>query len=432
VNPGPPRLLIAGGGAGGLELAISLAHQARRYRGMAEILLLDRFATHFWKPRLHEVAAGAVGAAGVDYARLAERHGFRFIQGRMQGLDAASRHVRLEGSTIGYDYLVLALGSVVNDFDTPGVDAFCNMLDDVPQAEQLRLRIRDGMRHDVNLDDSNPDDPSLDDTNLGIAIIGAGATGVELAAEIRAEAGRHPLSRRMLDAGRLRITIIDLADRVLPAGPPDLSRSVARRLRRQGIELALGQRVVEVTEKMVRLADGRMIEASVKVWASGVKAPDWLKQCTALRLARDNRIEVDEALRCRGAEAVFAMGDCAAFTPRGAEKPLPPTAQAAHQQARYLAGALPRLLRGAPLGAFHYRDYGMLVSLGERQVVGQVSTPVHFRLRGAAARLLYAGLYQSHLAALFGWRKTAEMAGARLARRTPGIALKLHNISPSG
>ncbi len=417
-----PRIVIAGGGAGGLELAIALAHQARRYRGMAEIVLLDRFATHFWKPRLHEVAAGvALSARSMpDYAGLAARHGFRYVQGQMAGLDAAARRIRLaDGTTLDYEYLVLALGSIVNDFHTPGVDAYCDMLDDVPQAERLRQRVREGLSA---LREGET-------TDLGIAIIGAGATGVELAAELRSEIGR---SAGLSVSGRLGITIIDLAERVLPAGPPDLSRSVERRLRRQGIELVLGQRVVEVSEDAVRLADGRRIEAAIKVWASGVKAPDWLRQCASLQLARDNRIKVDGSLRCFGLDAVFAMGDCAAFTPEGAEKPLPPTAQAAHQQAGYLARALPRLLRGAPLGVFRYRDYGILVSLGGKQVAGEVSVPMQFKLRGATARLLYNGLYQSHLATLFGWAETLEITGARLWRRTPGVALKLHNLSPAG
>jgi len=293
------RIVIVGGGAGGLELATRLGDTLGK-RGRAEVTLIDKNRTHVWKPKLHEIASGSMdmSAHEVDYLAQAHWHHFRFRIGEMTGLDRERREVRVapylddEGREVtpdrvfGYDTLVLALGSLSNDFGTPGVAAHALRLESKADAERFHARMVNAcIRAHAQTTPLRPE-------QLHVAIIGAGATGVELAAELHRttrEVVAYGLDR--VDAERdIQVNLIEAADRVLPALPPRLSEATLKLLDQLGVRVHTSAQVTEVLADGVRLEDGRRLPAELIVWAAGVKAADFLKDLAGLETHRSNQI----------------------------------------------------------------------------------------------------------------------------------------------
>jgi len=428
-----PRIVIVGGGAGGIELATRLGRRLGRRR--AQIVLVDRNPSHLWKPRLHEVAAGLIGTGDDETSYLAHGciHGFDFMLGGLTALDAVARTITLDrvvspetGETIldervvPYDILVLALGSRVNDFGIPGVIEYCHMLDSPAQAMEFQrafleaaLRVSGG---------------TLDRVRVGI--VGAGATGVELAAELHHAV--HAMERwgGLGAAGKLDITLVDMASRVLPAVDPDTSAYAMRALERLGVHVVLGQGVDRVTPEAFQLKDGTAIPCEIKVWASGVAGHDIVSSLRGLTLNSGKRIVVDDHLTAVGVKDIFAIGDCAAAPSHIGNTIAPPTAQVAHQQASYLTSELDQRLSGKSGGPFRYHPRGTLVSLGQGGAAGEfpVLRREHsvFPAHGRVAKLLYVSLYHMHRVALHGWLRATALFVADRLRRTTLPPVKLH------
>ena len=432
------RIVIVGGGAGGLELATRLGDSLGRRR-KAQITLIDRSRTHLWKPLLHEVAAGSmdVDQHTLDYLAQARWHHFRFRLGSMAGLDRDRRVVRVapthddEGNLligereIGYDTLVIAVGSGTNDFGTPGAQAHAISLDTPQQAERFHSRLINAcIRANAQREPLRPE-------QLHVAIIGAGATGVELAAEL------HHTTRELvafglerIDAERdIRISLIEAGPRVLPALPERLSKSTTELLTELNIQVLTGARVTSVEHDGVLIADGRKVPAELTVWAAGIKAPDFLKDIAGLETNRLNQLVVTPELQVTRDPDIFALGDCAACAWPGHEHNVPPRAQAAHQQATLLSSTLRRRLAGKPARPFVYRDFGSLVSLGNYSTVGSLMGALiggSLFIEGLFARLMYVLLYRMHLYALHGFAKVFFDTLARLITRRTEPRVKLH------
>ncbi|MDP1671691.1 MAG: NAD(P)/FAD-dependent oxidoreductase [Burkholderiales bacterium] len=434
----PHRIVIVGGGAGGLELATRLGDSLGR-RGQAQITLIDRSRTHLWKPLLHEVAAGSmdVDQHMLDYLAQARWHHFRFQLGAMRGLDRERRMVRIAPThdedgrlligerEISYDTLVIAVGSGSNDFGTPGAREHAISLDTPPQAERFHNQLINACIR------ANAQPEPLRPEQLQVAIIGAGATGVELAAEL------HHTTRELvafglekIDAGRdTRITLIEAGPRVLPALPERLSKSTTDLLGALNVQVLTGARVTAVERDGVVLADGRKIPAELTVWAAGIKAPDFLKDIGGLETNRLNQLVVKDTLQTTRDADIFALGDCAACAWPGREHNVPPRAQAAHQQATRLADNLERRLAGKTLRPFTYRDFGSLVSLGEYSTVGSLMGALvggSLFIEGLFARFMYVSLYRMHLYALHGFAKVFFDTLARMITRRTEPRVKLH------
>lgn len=432
------RIVIVGGGAGGLELATRLGDTLGRRR-RASVTLIDRARTHLWKPLLHEVAAGSMDLDEheLDYLAQARWHHFRFQLGSMDGLDR-SRRVVLVAPTfdedgqeliprreIPYDTLVIAVGSLTNDFGTPGAQAHAISLDTPEQAERFHRRLINACIR------ANSQAQPLRPEQLHVAIIGAGATGVELAAEL------HKSTRELVAYGfdridperDVKLTLIEAAPRVLPALPERLSRAAEKLLGDLKVEILTGERVTEVAADGVKTASGRKISAELTVWAAGIKAPDFLKDIGGLETNRLNQLVVKQTLETTRDPDIFAIGDCASCPWPGKEHPVPPRAQAAHQQASHLVKMLPRRLAGRPLRPYVYRDFGSLVSLGEYSTVGNLMGALvggSIFVEGVFARLMYVSLYRMHLYALHGLAKVAlDTLGRWITRRTEP-RIKLH------
>jgi NADH:ubiquinone reductase (H+-translocating) len=428
--------VVVGGGAGGLVLATKLGRSLGR-RGPARVTLIDANLAHVWKPLLHEVAAGTLDSHKDDvlYLSHATEHGYAFQQGRMEGLDRRARRVHLapvldvDGReiiarrSVGYDTLVIAVGGICNDFGTKGAREHCLFLDNHPQADQVQRRILNAC-----LRAQNREGP-LREGQLKIAIIGAGATGVELAAEL------HRATRRLVAYGLDRIDperdieihLIEAAPTVLPNLSARLQEATTAELRRLGVRLHTGERVVEVTEGEVRMASGLVVPAEIRIWSAGVKAPDWLANLDGLETDRANRLAVDGTLRVTRDPDIYAIGDCAACKLPGTELLIPPRAQAAYQQAVTLAETVRRRLKGEPPATFRYKDYGSLISLSYSsvgQLMGVLLGTV--TLEGKIARLTYLSLYKKHQLAVHGIVWVALNTLINLLRLRTEPRLKLH------
>jgi|HubBroStandDraft_1064217.scaffolds.fasta_scaffold00289_12 NADH dehydrogenase len=434
----PHRIIIVGGGAAGLELATRLGDRLGRRR-RAEITLIDRDRTHLWKPLLHEVAAGCLdlGDHELDYLVQSHWHHFRYRMGQMIGLDRSRRVVVIgavsdgEGGEITgqtsypYDTLIIAVGSGTNDFGTPGVREHACGIDTPEQATRFHRRLVNAYLR------AHGGDGPLAPGQLQVAIIGAGATGVELAAQLRSTAEQliaYGLDRLVPEHG-ISLHLIEAADRVLPALPEHLSTVIETVLRKIGVQVHTSSKVAAVSADSVQLADGRKIPAELIVWAAGVKAPEFLAKLDGLETNRINQLVVRPTLQTSLDDAIFALGDCASAPWLGTERTVPPRAQAAHQQASHLYRQIRRHLAGKPLAPFQYRDFGSLVSLGQYSTVGTLMGKLvggSLLVEGYFARFMYLSLYKLHALALHGPVKVGLDTLARMIQRRTGPAIKLH------
>jgi NADH dehydrogenase len=432
------RIVVVGGGAAGLELVTQLGDRLGR-RSRAAVTLIECTRTHLWKPLLHAVAAGSLdpGEYEVNYLAQAHWHGFRYHYGEMIGLDRAGKKVHLgatvddEGRqisparSIGYDTLVIAIGSVTNDFGTPGVAKYAVQLETPAQAERFNHRLVNAcLRAQTQIEPVRPG-------QLHVAVVGAGATGTELAAELHRtirEVIGYGLDR--IDPQRdVRIVLIEGAPRVLPGLPERISQETHRLLDKMGVEVRTGAQVTEVSLDGLTLADGSFIASELVVWAAGVKAPEVLSRLDGLETNRINQLVVESTLQTTRDPDIFAIGDCAACPRVGTTTSVPPRAQAAHQEAAHMVRQIHLLLRGAPLQPYTYRDFGSLVSLGKWSTVGNLMGFLSGRgifVEGLFARLMYRSLRLMHEQALGGTRRALLATIARAFAHRVDPPVKLH------
>ena len=427
------RIVVIGGGAGGLELVVKLARKLRR-DSTTEVVLIDKNPTHIWKPLFHEVATGSMNSHHdeASYRMLARKHGFQFLLGRVRRIDTDRRVIGIDRVTddagqemlperdVPFDQLVISVGSMSNDFGIDGVREHSRQLDSREQAELFNRHFASQL-HRIN----SSGDP---DARLSVAIVGGGATGVELAADM------HNVARRLREYGfehfsnsRLSVSVIEAAPGLLPRLPERIGVSVKRELERIGVDVHVSTRVSAVRESSVVTSDGTTIPADISVWAAGVRAPGWLAQC-GLPTDKIGRIEVDEYLSVRGHDGIYAVGDCCScYREDGTE--VPPRAQAAHQMASVVARNVLARRKGKRMRAFEYKDFGSLVSLSRFSTVGNLMGNLvggSMFVEGRFARFAYLSLYRMHQAAVHGWFSTfLIMLGDRIYKATRA-EVKLH------
>lgn len=388
---------------------------------------------------LHAIAAGSMDPSEheLNYLAQAHWHHFRYRLGELTGLDRSAKQVRLGAAfdedgreitparSIRYDTLVIAIGSVTNDFGTPGVAEHAVPLETPAQAARFNRRLVNAFIH------AHAQTGPIRPGQLHVAVIGAGATGTELAAELHRTARAvvaYGLDR--IDPERdIRIVLIEAAGRILPGLPERISEATHALLTELGVEVRTGARVAEIRADGVALADGGFVPAELAVWAAGVKGPEVLAGLDGLETNRINQLVVEQTLATTRDPDVFAIGDCAACPWPGHDTPVPPRAQAAHQEAAHMLRQIDRRLREAPLQPYVYRDFGSLVSLGHYSTVGNMMGFLVGRsifIEGLFARVMYRSLYAMHLRALHGnLRALAGWLSRGLSRRT-GPMVKLH------
>jgi NADH dehydrogenase len=440
------RIVIVGGGAGGLELATKLGdHFGSRKNSSKKVsvILVDKNRTHLWKPKLHEVAAGSMDLADqeLDYIAQAHWHHFSFRLGELTGIDREKRQIQVAPfyddsgelvtpqQTIHYDTLIISIGSLTNDFGTPGVEQYAQRLESLADAKHFHLRLINAcLRAQVQTQPLAPH-------QLQVVIIGAGATGVELAAEL------HRTTRAIISFGMdrvdpekdLKVILIEAAPKILPALSTRISNAAEKLLVDLGVEVMTSAKVQKIQANRVFLDNGVEIPAELIVWAAGVKAPDFLSGIGGLETNHVNQLLVLPTLQSTRDPRIFAMGDCAACpwpeANNGKGGIVPPRAQAAHQQSSHLFSQINQIIEGKTLKPYQYRDFGSLVSLGEYSSVGSMMGGLiggSLMVEGLFAKLMYISLYKLHQLALHGWVKVFLDTVSRLIHRRTHSIVKLH------
>jgi NADH dehydrogenase len=440
------RIVIVGGGAGGLELATKLGDRFGSRKNTSKkvsVILVDKNRTHLWKPKLHEVAAGSMDLADqeLDYIAQAHWHHFSFRLGELTGIDREKRQIQVAPfyddsgelvtpqQTIHYDTLIISIGSLTNDFGTPGVEQYAQRLESLADAKHFHLRLINAcLRAQVQTQPLAPH-------QLQVVIIGAGATGVELAAEL------HRTTRAIISFGMdrvdpekdLKVILIEAAPKILPALSTRISNAAEKLLVDLGVEVMTSAKVQKIQANRVFLDNGVEIPAELIVWAAGVKAPDFLSGIGGLETNHVNQLLVLPTLQSTRDPRIFAMGDCAACpwpeANNGKGGIVPPRAQAAHQQSSHLFSQINQIIEGKTLKPYQYRDFGSLVSLGEYSSVGSMMGGLiggSLMVEGLFAKLMYISLYKLHQLALHGWVKVFLDTVSRLIHRRTHSIVKLH------
>ncbi|MDE1461879.1 NAD(P)/FAD-dependent oxidoreductase [Spartinivicinus poritis] len=435
-----PHIVVVGGGAGGLVLATRLGKKIGKKR-LARITLVDQAETHLWKPLLHEVAAGSIDytANEVSYKAHAKRNHYMFMQGKLTGVNRTKKKLSIaplldtEGEEIipareiGYDYLVIAIGSTSNNLGVEGVAEHCKTLDSFYQAKRFHhLFLRQ-----YNLLEQDPNKP------LNVVIVGAGATGVELAAELRhAAVELAHYNNQQVPVDRVKITIIEGAPRILPALPERISRAAEHELAKLSVNIVSGESVVKVTQQGVALGNGNLVECDLLIWAAGVKAPEILTSIEGLTVNRLNQLQVMPNLQTKQDSSIFALGDCAECILQEGASPLAPRAQVAYQQAVYLSKAITHMIASQNsedmvnnYADFCFKDHGSLVSFSRYGAVGQLMGGLlkgSLLLEGILARWSYQMLYRMHQSSLHGYFLTVLYWLSDKLNKVLRPRLKLH------
>jgi NADH:ubiquinone reductase (H+-translocating) len=404
----PHRIVVVGGGIAGLEIVSKLPTTAGN-TGVA-VTLVDREPAYVWKPMLHTIAAGTsdVSQQETHYIAQARDRCFTFEPGEINGIERETRRVHLGSLTIAgrlilpertvpYDTLILAIGSQANNFGTPGVHEHCLMIDSRSQALDFNREVQARLLESLAAK-----------STLHIAVVGGGATGVELAAELiqLTDIAAHYGAAGLRD--QVKVTLVESGPQLLSAFPDRLAVAARERLETLGIRVLTGARVVAADAGCLRLADGKQIRADLQVWAAGIKASDACASLDGLEVTPSNQIVVSPTLQTTRDPHIFAIGDCSSVASEEGGKPLPPTAQVAHQQAAHLIRHLPGWLNGRALPPFTYHDFGSIVSLGGYGAYGSLGKFGLFRggfIRGRVAQLGHILLYRSYQSRLHGfWR----------------------------
>jgi len=390
------HIVIIGCGFGGLAAARELAGADLR------VTLIDRSNHHLFQPLLYQVATAGLSAPAIAAPIrhiLAGQRNLTTLMACVADIDARRRCVRLEdGVEIGYDYLIVAAGSTHSYFGHDDWARHAPPLKTLEDAFEIRKRTLMAFERA-----ERETDEARRAAWLTFAVIGAGATGVEMAGTL-AEIGRHTLRGefRHIDSRQARVVLLEGSERVLPPYPPDLSAKAEAQLRRLGVEVRTGCRVSAIDADGIRFAgpDGdEWLPTRTVVWSAGVAASP-LGQALArhggARLDRGGRVQVQQDLSLAASPEVFVIGDLAAVSSEG--QPVPGVSPAAKQMGRTAARNILRSLKGQPGLPFRYRDYGSLATIGRKAAVAMVG---RFKFSGYPAWLFWLFV---HLYFLIGFR----------------------------
>ena len=430
------KIVVVGGGAGGLELATKLGKKLGR-KQKADIVLVDKKHIHLWKPLLHEVASGTLDSEvdAVSYRAHAHNYSFRFKIGTLTGIDSQRKVIMLSGEfdddgaeilpprDESYDLLVMAVGSESSDFGIQGVSEYCTYLDSLSQAKRFQTKL---LNHFISLNQRLDSDPQA---NLSIAIVGGGATGVELSAElVNAQQCAAMYGLNNIDHDHFDITLIEAGTRILPALNQQIADSVLRELEKLDVKVLTNTMIEQVRPNTLITSNAEQINADLMVWAAGIKAPEFLRTMEFLQFNKANQILIEPTLQAKGADDIFVIGDCAGLKDASGQW-IPPRAQSAHQMAAIAYSNILNVINKKPLQEFKYKDHGSLVSLSRFGVIGRLMgnfSKSALNIEGKLARLAYISLYRMHQITLHGWIRMLLIALSDRINKVIRPRLKLH------
>ncbi len=384
-----PKVIIIGGGFGGLSAARTLARQS------VQITLIDRKNHHTFQPLLYEVATAGLspGEIAAPIRHILHRYkNVEVILGDVSGFDLDRRRVRMDGMELDYDYLVVAAGATHSYFNHPEWERLAPGLKTIEDALDIRRRVllafEEAERQAVTRGKHEP---------LNFIVVGGGPTGVELAGTL-AEIARHSLAHdfRSIDPQNTRVLLIEAGARVLPAFPEDLSRSAEKQLRHLGVDVLDKTVVTAIEPGQVKVGD-RVFPSTVTLWAAGVAASP-LGKMLGVPLDKPGRVIVNQDLSVPGHPEIFVVGDLANFTPKGEKNPLPGLAPVAMQQGRHAAKNIAHEVNRQPRSDFHYHDKGTMATIGRGAAIAQIGK---LHLSGFIAWLMWLFV---HLMYLVGFR----------------------------
>jgi len=366
------QVVIIGGGFGGLNAARALR------KAPVQVTLIDRRNHHLFQPLLYQVATGALSPANIatPLRRIVRRqHNVRVVLGEVTDIDVAGRRLTLSSGEISYDTLIVAAGSSHSYFGRNEWASLAPGLKSIDDATAIRRKIL------LTFEAAElARDPELVRQLLTFVIVGAGPTGVEMAgaiAEIANDSLKHEF--REINPAHARVLLVEFADRVLQAFPPDLSDKARQMLERLGVEVLTGWRVVDLAEDHVLVEHNgqqQKIPTRTIVWAAGVQASPLgqrLGEATGAEVDRAGRVRVEPDLSIAGHPEIFVIGDMANY-PHQDGKPLPALAPVAIQQGQYVAKVIESRLAGRnPPGPFRYKDRGIMATIGRLMAVADVN-----------------------------------------------------------
>jgi NADH:ubiquinone reductase (H+-translocating) len=389
MSSGKPRVVVVGGGFGGLRAARALGAKA------VPVTLVDRNNYNLFQPLLYQVATSGLNPADIAYPLRAVFHRNPYVQvrvGEVTGVDLAEQQVVLaDGASLDYDHLVLAAGTVTADFGVPGVAEHALGLNDLPDAVRLRSEV---LRR---FEEADADRSLLDRGWLTFVVAGGGPTGVEMAgafAELfKVMAKDYP----KLAVERARIVLVEMGPELLPPLSPRAREHARRLLTKRGVEVRTGHSVAGVEAGQVVLDGGETLATRTVVWAAGVR-PVALPSVLGLETGRAGRVVVSPDLSVPGHPNIWVIGDLAAAAD-GDGGLLPQVAQPAIQGGRHVAEQILRRHAGLPTQPFVYRDKGSMATIGRHAAVADL--PGNIRLRGILGWLAWLLL---HIVTLMGFR----------------------------
>ena len=384
-----PRVVILGGGFGGLAAARAL-HKA------ADVTVVDRHNYQTFLPLLYQVSTAGLAADHVAYPirGALRKTPVKFRMGSPISIDHKNKEVKLDSSELlKFDHLIVALGSVTADFGIPGVNEFTLGMKSVAEALSIRAEI---MRRFEDLCRFE------DDTKLSITVIGGGPTGVEMAGAI-AELIRGPLkSDQAQAASHISISLIEAGPRLLPPFAPSLSARTKKDLEKLGVKVLLNAAVQEVEHRKIKLKDGSTIASEITIWAAGVKGNDAIAQLNLPTAG--TRVAVEPTMQVKNYPYIWALGDIAASVDKNGNQ-LPMVAPVAIQQGKFIAKQIARVSKSQKLESFKYLDKGSMATIGRNKAIVQVKG---IKISGALAWLIWLWLHLFYL--LGGRNKIGTMA----------------------
>ncbi len=351
-----PRVVILGGGFGGLNAARALGKTA-------DVTVVDRHNYQTFLPLLYQVSTASLAADHIAYPirGALRKSGAKFRMGSPISIDHKNKTVKLDSSEVlAFDHLIIALGSATTDFGIPGVDEFTLGMKTVHEALEIRSEIMRRFEDLCRFEDN---------TRLSIVVVGGGPTGVEMAGAL-AELVRGPLRSDHYNASKhIDISLLEAGPRVLPMFSPGLSEKTMRQLENMGVKVLVNSAVKKVEWRKTTLADGSELPSEVVVWAAGVKGAPVINE---LNLPiKGNRISADPTLQVTNYPDIWTIGDVSGVLGEDG-RPLPMVAPVAMQQGSFVAEQIKRIAKGAPLKNFKYKDKGSMATIGRHKAVVQV------------------------------------------------------------